>query len=55
MIHQSTEEADTQARHRNVRGNCEITKMGKDIKSRKDALCGLKESLGAALEGLMNN
>lgn len=30
-----------------MRGNCETAKMGKDIKSRRDAVSGLKESLGA--------
>lgn len=44
MIQEFTKEADTQAGHRNVRGNCEITKMGKDIKSRRDALRGLSWS-----------
>lgn len=35
-----------------MRGNCETAKMGKDIKSRRDAVSGLKESLGAQ-DGLM--
>lgn len=30
MTHQSTKEADTQAGHRHVRGNREITKTGKE-------------------------
>lgn len=46
MTHQSTKEADTQAGHRHVRGNREITKTGKE--KRKDALHGLRGSLGAA-------